>query len=111
MCDLITCKSLCVSSELTSSATRAGLESKACCSGETILQEHVEICVLSLGACPLCKLLNVTACVYMCVLRSVEIDLDFYPVEIFDLLNPKSNFLFRNPFHFWSSTVEGVRAG
>lgn len=49
LCDLITCKSLSVSSGLTSSASPAGFGSKACCSGETILQEHVEICVLSLG--------------------------------------------------------------
>lgn len=52
--------SQCVSSGLTSSATRAGFGCKACCSAETILQEHVEICVLCLGACPLCTLLSVS---------------------------------------------------
>lgn len=84
LCDPITCKNLSDSSGLTSSATPAGLVgSKACCSGETILQEHVEICVLCLEAYPLCKLLNVCVCgcarVLLC---SAEIDLDFYPGDI-----------------------------
>ena len=99
-----------VSSGLTSSASPAGFGSKACCSGETILQEHVEICVLSLGACPLCKPLSVSDCMcIVCVCCAVQrLTLSFHPDELFDLINPKWNFFFWNPF-YWSSTVEHVR--
>lgn len=76
--------SLSVSSGLTSLATQAGFGSKACCSDETILQEHVEICVLCSGACPLCTLFSVSSCMSsMFVLSSVKIDLELHPVEIY----------------------------
>lgn len=111
LCDLITCKSLSVSSGLTSSASPAGFGSKACCSGETILQEHVEICVLSLGACPLCKPLSVSDCMcIVCVCCAVlRLTLSFHLDELFDLINPKWNFFFWSSFYCWSSTVEHVR--